>query len=75
MRIVLDSPPPAVKPPLSIKVEYSKGLIDTEIEALRMELVAGLKNRLRFTAVIEMVEHGSLERSTLKGKLIEKTYE
>jgi len=75
MRIVLDSPPPAVKPPLKIKVEYGAGLIDAEIEDLRLELLAKLKNLLRFTAVIEMVEPGSLERSTLKGKLIEKTYE
>lgn len=45
-----------------------------EIEALRAELVEKLKGRLRFTAAITMVEPGSLERSTLKGKLIEKNY-
>ncbi|NOY17699.1 MAG: phenylacetate--CoA ligase [Gammaproteobacteria bacterium] len=75
MRIVLDSPPPAVNPPLRIKVEYGVGLIDTEIEALCKELVVKLKNRLRFTAEIEMVKPESLERSTLKGKLIEKTFD
>ncbi len=75
MRIVLDAPPPAVKPPLRIKVEYGAGLTESEIESLRTELISRLKNRLRFTAVLEMVAPDSLERSTLKGKLIEKTYE
>jgi phenylacetate-CoA ligase len=75
MRIVLDSPPPAVNPPLKIRVEYGAGLTESEIDALRAELVDKLKARLRFTATIEMVEPETLERSTLKGKLIEKTYE
>lgn len=75
MRIVLDSPPPAVNPPLKVKVEHGPGLNENEIESLRGELVDKLKARMRFTASIEMVEPQSLERSTLKGKLIEKTYE
>lgn len=75
MRIVLDTPPPAVNPPLKIKVEHGAGLTDAEIEALRLQLIDKLKARMRFTAAIEMVEPQSLERSTLKGKLIEKTYE
>jgi phenylacetate-CoA ligase len=74
MRIVLDAPPPAVNPPLKIKVEHAPGMSLPEIEALRAELVEKLKGRLRFTAAITMVEPGSLERSTLKGKLIEKNY-
>ncbi len=74
MRIVLDAPPPAVNPPLKIKVEHGVGMSPPDIEALRAELVEKLKGRLRFTAAITMVEPGSLERSTLKGKLIEKTW-
>lgn len=75
MRIVLDAPPPAVNPPLKIKVEHGAGMSPAEIEALRAELVEKLKARLRFTAAITMVPPGTLERSTLKGKLIEKAYQ
>ncbi len=75
MRVVLDSAPPRVEPPLKVKVEYAAGLAEGDREALRVELVEKLKGRLRFTPKILMVEPDSLERSTLKGKLIEKTYE
>ena len=75
IRIVLDQPPPLVNPPLKMKVESAAGLTETEVENLRQELVAKLKARLRFTPEITMVPPGSLERTTLKGKLIEKTYE
>lgn len=75
LRIVLDQPPPLVNPPLKMKVEHGAGLTDGDIVALRGEIAEKLKGRLRISAVLEMVAPGSLERSTLKGKLIEKTYE
>lgn len=75
MRVVLDRAPPVVDPPLKVKVEYAAGLTDAERADLQRELVGKLKARLRFTPEILLVEPDSLERSTLKGKLVEKTYE
>ncbi len=75
MRIVLDEPPPKVTPPLRMMVEHGANLSGDQLEMLRSELVERIQARLKFKPEIELVLPGTLERSTLKGKLIEKRYE
>lgn len=79
MRVVLDAPPPAVPPPMKIKVEYGPDIkSEDQKKALAEELEEALHVRCKFRAAIELIPPGSLERAAgpgAKGKLIEKTYE
>jgi phenylacetate-CoA ligase len=75
MRIILDEPPPKVTPPLRMKVEHGPGVSGDHLEALRKELIDKIQARLKFRPEIELVPPGALERTMLKGKLIEKRYE
>jgi phenylacetate-CoA ligase len=70
-RIVLDSPPPRVEPPLRITVELGEGAAD-ELST-RLERV--LHQRLAVRAEISVVAAGALERTTHKERLIERRYE
>ena len=75
LRIVLDERPPRVVPPLKIKVEYAEGTTPQQLEALAAEITESMSKRIKINPQIIWVEHGSLERSTYKGKTFEKTYE
>ncbi len=65
-RIVLDSPPPRVNPPLRLVVEVADGAA-----AAGEELARRMHDRFSVTPGIEAVPPGSLPRSTHKQKLIE----
>lgn len=65
-RIVLDTPPPKVKPPLRLVVEAVEN--DSNLGA---ELARRMHERFSVTPVVELVPPGSLPRSTHKSKLIE----
>ena len=71
--IQLKEPPPAVKPPLKIKVELGKDPGDLVI--LKKEIEALLRNRLTFSSDIELLPSGSLPRYEFKAQLFEKVYE
>jgi phenylacetate-CoA ligase len=79
IRVVLDQPPPAVPPPMKIKVEYGPDIqTEEQKKTLAQELEEALHVQLKFRAAIELIPTGSLERAAgpgAKGKLIEKTYE
>lgn len=75
MRVVLDTPPPRVEPPLRMKVEYASGVNDTDFEALKSEIENEISVRLRIRPAIELVPPDSLEKDPAKkAKLIEKNY-
>lgn len=74
-RIILDSPPPRIIPPLKMKVEYGVGISENELVNLKKDLEERISSLLRFRPSIEFVSSGILERSSLKGKVFEKTYE
>ena len=78
MRIVLDEPGPAVKPPLRIKVEHAAGLSASELDQLKDDLAKEIRSKLEFRPEIELVPPQTFERAggaAAKGTLFEKTYE
>lgn len=74
-RIVLDVPPPRVEPPLKLKVEYGESVKEEELDALATEIGDYMHNKLRIRPKINWVPPMSLERTALKTRFIEKTYE
>lgn len=74
MRIVLETPPPHVVPPLRIKVELARQLGDAEIAALETKVKAALHHKLRLTPKFEWVLPGSLPLAVAKTPLFEKAY-
>lgn len=75
LRVVLDAPGPKVEPPLKVKVEHGAEMDATSRGSLKTELEERLRNQLRVRCEVDLVPAQTLERSTLKGKLVEKTYE
>lgn len=73
LRIVLDSPPPRVTPPLKLKVEHGDAIGGDQLDALRNRLVQAMHDRLTVRPEVELVPPRSLPRSTHKTQLIEVT--
>jgi phenylacetate-CoA ligase len=68
-----DPPPDGWKPPIHIKVEYSKG---TEgLEQLKKMIENALRDKLIFRANIELVPADTLPKYEYKAKLVRKLYE
>ncbi len=74
IRIVLTQPPPRVSAPLLIKIEHGREMDTDSLDDLSGRIGKSIQDRLSFSPRLEFVEPGSLERSVLKGKLIEKAY-
>lgn len=70
-RIRLDEPPPRVVPPLKLRIERGEQTQPAECEALEKEIVGAMKDRLKFTPIVEWLEPYALERSSHKTKFIE----
>lgn len=75
LKIILDTPPPRVVPPLKMKVEYGRSMSASEVQALKAELEEKMSATLRFRPAIECVPPESLARTSGKVKLFENTYE
>jgi phenylacetate-CoA ligase len=75
LRIILDEKPPRVVPPLKIGVEYGAGLSGEQLDIMANEISEAMSKRLKINPRIIWAEPGSLDRSTYKGKVFEKTYE
>ena len=75
MRIILETKPPRVEPPLKMKVEYGRGVAENDLDALKTDLESAISSRLRVRPAVELVPAGSLERDpTKKLQLVEKKY-
>lgn len=78
IRIVLDSPPPVVQPPLKLRVEFSAGLSEEATSLLAHEIEEKIHHILRFKAKVEMVPSGTFDGQmglTLKSQILDKQYE
>jgi phenylacetate-CoA ligase len=76
MRVVLNTPPPRVIPPLNLKVEYGPGVDRNDFDQLKKEIENEISLRLRIRPSIELVPPNSLEKDPAKkAKLIEKKYQ
>jgi phenylacetate-CoA ligase len=74
-RIVLEEPPPRVVPPLKLKVEYSEGTTEDQLDTLAEEITEAMHRRVKIRPKIIWVPPNSLERFLKKKKLFEKTYD
>jgi phenylacetate-CoA ligase len=71
MRVLLDAPGPAVRPPLRLRVEHGTGIAGAELDELEAALRQRLRELLRITPRIEWVAPGSLPRDVHKTRLVE----
>ncbi|WP_376797336.1 phenylacetate--CoA ligase family protein [Thermogemmatispora sp.] len=73
VQILLKQPGPRVDPPLHLRVEYGSDVED--LAALKREIEETLREKLIFTAEVELVPPGTLPRFEMKAQLIRKLYE
>lgn len=73
VQILLTQPGPRVDPPLHLRVEYGTDVED--LVALKREIEELLRDKLIFTADVELVPPGTLPRFEMKAQLIRKVYE
>ncbi len=73
VQILLHAPGPKVQPPLPLQVEY--GLDVADLHELKQEIERALREKLIFTANVELVPPGTLPRFEMKAQLIQKLYE
>lgn len=71
-RILLDTPPPMVKPPLRLRVEYSGAPSEAEIARLAREIRDRMHGTLKVGPTLEMVAPGTLPRAELKSSYVER---
>jgi len=74
-RILLETPPPRVLPPLKLKLEKGEGIQEEALPPLAEEIRQALHAKLQFTPEIRFVEPLSLERSEHKTNYFERLYE
>ncbi len=70
-RILLDGPPPLVKPPLRLKVEHGAQIKAHQLPELAHAIKDRMHGLLKVTPEIEMVPPGSLPRTEMKTKYLE----
>jgi phenylacetate-CoA ligase len=75
MRIILDEPPPRIVPPLKIKLEHGKKTSEDELQGLADRIAKDLHDQIKIRPTIQWVQPGTLEKSTRKTPVFEKTYE
>jgi len=75
MRIVLESPPPRVVPPVRLKIEHGKDIGQADLPGLANRISAALHNTIKIRPEIEFVEPGALPKETRKTPVFEKKYE
>jgi phenylacetate-CoA ligase len=59
-KILLDQPPPLVRPPLKLKVEYGASVKETDRDTLKEEMRRYMQENLRATPDIELVPPDSI---------------
>jgi len=73
VQIVLSQPGPRVDPPLHLKVEYGSDVED--LAELKREIETVMRDKLIFTANVELLPPETLPRYEMKSQLIRKAYE
>ncbi|WP_313894593.1 phenylacetate--CoA ligase family protein [Psychrobacillus sp.] len=74
-RIVLESPPPRVIPPLLLKIGFVNGISKDDLMYIEEKVKHALHQELRVRPSIEWCEPGALEKQLTKTPLFEKRYE
>ncbi len=71
LRLLVTGTPPRVQPPLRLRVERGEGCRADGDEALARDIAAAMHQRMSVRPEVEIVDCGSLERTSHKTKLIE----
>ena len=71
IRVILDRPGHKVTPPLNLVVEHCADVDENQLLALASELENRIHDKLKVRPKIDLVEPGTLQRSTYKAKLVE----
>ncbi|HTX13625.1 MAG TPA: hypothetical protein VME22_33720 [Solirubrobacteraceae bacterium] len=71
LRLVVNGDPPRVEPPLRLRVERGEGHRSDGDEALAREIAGAMHQRMSVRPEVEIVDPGSIERTSHKAKLIE----
>ena len=71
IRVVLERPGPKVMPPLKLVVEYGPDVEKSQLPDLASELENRIHDKLKVRPKIDLVQSGTLQRSTYKTKLVE----
>ena len=74
IRVVLDTPPPRVTPPLKVKVEYGHNIDTNRLSLLENKIKNALHTEARLTPEIIWCAPGTLEKALTKTPLFEKNY-
>jgi phenylacetate-CoA ligase len=75
MRIILDSPPPRVVPPIKLKIEHGPGVGEGNLVSLAEKISSALHDTIKIRPRIYFVSPGSLPKETRKTPVFEKKYE
>jgi phenylacetate-CoA ligase len=75
MRIVLESPPPRVIPPIHLKIEHGKDIGKADLPGLAERISRALHDNIKIRPEIEFVEPGELPKETRKTPVFEKKYQ
>ncbi|SDM36988.1 phenylacetate-CoA ligase [Psychrobacillus sp. OK028] len=73
-RVVLESPPPRVIPPLLLKIEFASGITESDLHYIEEKVLHALHQKLRITPSIEWCKPGTLEKQLTKTSLFERRY-
>ena len=71
LRLLVNGKPPRVEPPLRLRVERGEGCREDGDEALARDIAAAMHQRMSVRPEVEIVDCGSIERTSHKTKLIE----
>jgi phenylacetate-CoA ligase len=71
LRLVVHGRPPRVQPPLRLRVERAEGYRSDGDEVLAADIAAAMHQRLSVRPEVEIVDPGTIERSSHKTQLIE----
>jgi phenylacetate-CoA ligase len=71
LRLLVSGDPPRVEPPLRLRVERGEGHRADGDEALAREIASAMHQRMSVRPEVEIVDAGSIERTSHKAKLIE----
>ena len=71
LRLVVSGDPPRVEPPLRLRVERGEGHRADGDETLAREIASAMHQRMSVRPEVEIVDPGSIERTSHKAKLIE----
>lgn len=71
LRLVVTGTPPRVEPPLRLRVERAEGQSPEDDSALARDIAAAMHQRMSVRPEVEIVDPGSIDRTSHKAKLIE----